>query len=220
MFPIGERCATVLRGSAVGGSTHVEGRVVEREILFTGIGGQGIQLMAKTLAAAAALDGLSSMMFGVYSGSMRGSNSDATVVVGTTEVRTPPTVVKAWSAVVMHDQFWDWVNARLQPGGVLVLDNGIVQQEINRDDLTLVGLPASEMAVDLGSPASAGLIATAAYVKATGIVTLESLRQAAAAALPPYRAHHVDANDRAIIHGYEAVEAVVAAWPEKEMEGV
>ena len=37
---------------------------MEREILFTGIGGQGIQLMAKVLADAAARAGRYAMLFG------------------------------------------------------------------------------------------------------------------------------------------------------------
>ena len=190
---------------------------MEREVLFTGIGGQGIQMMSKSLAAAAAYDGLSSMMFGVYSGSMRGSNSDATVVIGQDDVRTPPTVVRAWSAIVMHHQFWPRVDARLQPGGLMVVDDSIFQGEIGRDDITVVGLPASTMAVDLGSPAAAGLIATAAYVKVTGIVTLESFRRAASEGLPSYRTQYIEGNDRAILHGYEAVEATVPAWPKQEV---
>ena len=42
------------------------GRAREREVVFTGIGGQGIQLMAKVLAEAAAQEGKHVMLFGVY----------------------------------------------------------------------------------------------------------------------------------------------------------
>ena len=54
---------------------------MEREVLLTGIGGQGVQLAAQVLARAAALEGKGVMLFGVYSGMMRGGNSDSTVVV-------------------------------------------------------------------------------------------------------------------------------------------
>ena len=56
--------------------------MMEREIIFTGIGGQGIQLMAKVLAQAAAADGKHAMLFGVYGGAMRGMPSESTLVIG------------------------------------------------------------------------------------------------------------------------------------------
>ena len=55
--------------------------MTERELLLTGIGGQGVQLAAQVVARAAVLEARQVMLFGVYSGVMRGGNSDATVVV-------------------------------------------------------------------------------------------------------------------------------------------
>ena len=56
---------------------------IEREILWTGIGGQGVQLAAKILALAATRDGREVMSLGTYGGTMRGGNTDATVVIAT-----------------------------------------------------------------------------------------------------------------------------------------
>ncbi|MGZ4207588.1 MAG: 2-oxoacid:acceptor oxidoreductase family protein [Actinomycetota bacterium] len=78
---------------------------MEREILLTGIGGQGVQLAARVLAEAAVAEGRSVQLFGSYSGMMRGGNTDATVVVADTPIESPPTVGRAWSAIVMHDEF-------------------------------------------------------------------------------------------------------------------
>src|SRR5262245_25279538 len=66
--------------------------VMEREIIFTGIGGQGIQLMAKVLAQAAAGDGKQVMLFGVYGGAMRGSASESTLVIGDEAIQAPPII--------------------------------------------------------------------------------------------------------------------------------
>jgi hypothetical protein len=43
-------------------------RPLEREILLSGIGGQGIQLAAKSLAVAAMREGRRVLMFGTYGG--------------------------------------------------------------------------------------------------------------------------------------------------------
>jgi len=79
---------------------------VERELLITGIGGQGVQLAAQVIARAAALEGRSVMLLGLYGGMMRGGNTDSTVVVGEGPIEAPPVVPKAWSAIAMHDEYW------------------------------------------------------------------------------------------------------------------
>jgi Pyruvate/2-oxoacid:ferredoxin oxidoreductase gamma subunit len=69
---------------------------MEREIIFTGVGGQGIQLMAKVLAHAAVEAGKHVMLFGVYGGAMRGSPSECTVIIGDAEIEAPPIVPHWW----------------------------------------------------------------------------------------------------------------------------
>ena len=54
---------------------------MERELVMTGIGGQGIQLAAQVLARAALSEGRQVQLFGSYGGMMRGGNTEATVVV-------------------------------------------------------------------------------------------------------------------------------------------
>ena len=55
---------------------------LEHAVLLTGIGGQGVQLAARTLAVAAVKSELEVMVFGDYGGLMRGGNTDATIVIG------------------------------------------------------------------------------------------------------------------------------------------
>jgi len=79
---------------------------VERELLLTGIGGQGIQLAAQVLARAAIAEGRSVQMVGSYGGMMRGGNTEATVVLADGAIEAPPTFADAWSAVFMCPTGW------------------------------------------------------------------------------------------------------------------
>jgi 2-oxoglutarate ferredoxin oxidoreductase subunit gamma len=190
------------------------GETIEREVLLTGIGGQGIQLAARTLALAAIRDGREVMVFGVYGGVMRGGNTDATVVVGDGPLWTPPTVDEAWSAIVMHHEYWPGVRDRLRPGGVAVFDTGIFRGGPARSDITIVGVDATTVATDLGNAMGGSMVALGAFAAATGLVTLPALLGAAAEVLPPYRAAHAAANARCLQAGYEGAGAPVApAWP-------
>jgi 2-oxoglutarate ferredoxin oxidoreductase subunit gamma len=186
---------------------------VEREVLLTGIGGQGIQLAGTALAAAAANEGREVMVFGSYGASMRGANSDVTVVLGTERLTSPPTVSRAWAALVMHHGFWPGVRDRLRPGSTVVLDLSVFKGPIGRDDLEVVALPFSTMAIDLGTSQACGMVALGALSAATGLVELAALEAVMAQILPPYRAQHAAGNVVALRAGHAAVPRPTAtAW--------
>src|SRR4029077_8955684 len=108
-------------------------RAMEREVPLTGIGGQGVQLAAQVLARAAAVEGRQVMLFGVYSGMMRGGNSDSTVVVGDGPLHTPPLISRTWSAIVLHHKYWSSVHDRLSPGSLVVVNTPVFEDVLDRD---------------------------------------------------------------------------------------
>src|SRR5437899_11868378 len=112
--------------------------MTERELLVTGIGGQGVQLAAQVIARGAAIDGRNVMLFGVYSGVMRGGNSDATVVVADGPVEAPPIVSRAWSAIALHPRYWEPLAPRLVDGAVVVLNSSLFDEPVDRQRLSVV----------------------------------------------------------------------------------
>src|SRR5438034_6065909 len=88
---------------------------VERELLITGIGGQGVQLAAQVIARGATLEGRNVSFLGLYGGMMRGGNTDSTLVIADAPIESPPVVSHTWSAIAMHDEFWEPVEAKLRP---------------------------------------------------------------------------------------------------------
>ena len=77
---------------------------IEREVMLTGIGGQGVQLAAQVLARAAVREARQVMLFGSYGGTMRGGQTDSTLVVADGPLATPPIVSKLWAAVGLAAQ--------------------------------------------------------------------------------------------------------------------
>jgi Pyruvate/2-oxoacid:ferredoxin oxidoreductase gamma subunit len=186
---------------------------VEREVLCTGIGGQGVQLAARTLALAAMGEGRQVMVFGSYGGMMRGGNTDATVVVGDGPLRAPPTVARSWSALAMHPEYWPSVRDRLRPGGVAVVDAGTFGTEVEVPGCQVLAVDASAVAAAQGAPRAAAMVALGAFAAATDLVGLEALCEAAGGVLPDYRRQHVEANRRALAAGHALVPAPLAcAW--------
>jgi Pyruvate/2-oxoacid:ferredoxin oxidoreductase gamma subunit len=189
---------------------------VERELVMSGIGGQGVQLAATVLASAAFAEGREVQLFGSYGGMMRGGATEAAVVFASGPLEAPPTVATSWSVVLMHHEHSEHARSCLRPGSVLFVNSSVVEHEAPPDDVALVALPATDIAADAGNALAASLVMAGAYVAATGIVDLSSLTDAVGRSLPAYRAGHKALNERAVAAGAAAVGGpLVTAWPEE-----
>jgi 2-oxoglutarate ferredoxin oxidoreductase subunit gamma len=190
---------------------------MEREILFTGIGGQGIQLAAQVLARAALAEGREVMLFGSYGGTMRGGPTDSTLVVADAPVSAPPIVSRAWSAIAMHPTYFPAVAAKLAPEAVVVLNTSLFEQPIAGDRWRVHGVPATQIATECGSSLAGALVLVGAYASATGLVALESLFAGLAASLPERRKQHRELNERALHAGFAALPSGTSlAWTNQE----
>lgn len=193
---------------------------MQREVILTGIGGQGIQLAAKTLAMAATAEGRQVMMSSHYGGEMRGGQTEASVVVSDGDLRAVPILESAWSALVMHGRYWPGVASRLRDGGVVVVNTSVAPDvaagpaSSGRSGYVVVGVPAGDLAAGIGASQAAGFVLLGAYGSATGIVGTDSLVQSMRDLVPPYRTQHIAANEAAIRAGAGAVDRSRPAWDE------
>jgi Pyruvate/2-oxoacid:ferredoxin oxidoreductase gamma subunit len=191
----------------------LRGGQVERELIMTGIGGQGIQLAASVVARAAMAEGRHVQVFGSYGGMMRGGNTEATVVVADAPVEAPPTISATWSAIVMHPAHAEGPLRLVRPGGIVLVNATVFDHVPTSAEHAVVGVPATALALDLGNAVATSMVMVGAYAGATGLVALSALKDAARAALPPYRAKHADLNERALQTGFAAApRLVVGAW--------
>ena len=181
---------------------------MERAVAMTGIGGQGIQLIAKVLAEAGIREGRQVMMFGMFGGMIRGGSSESTVVLADEEIVSPPIVPEVWAVLAMHPDGVAKLTPKVRPGGLLVRNATMVSTPSGWPAMRDVAVPATDLAKSMGQPLGAGMIALGALVAATGIVAPPSLVEALAAVLPPHRQKHVAANRQCLERG--------AAWVEEQ----
>ena len=181
--------------------------------MLSGIGGQGVQLAAGILARAAVLEDRHVMLFGVYGGTMRGGNTDSTLVVADAPIQAPPVVSRVGSAIAMHHQFWEPVRRKLRPGAAVLLNASLFEGEVDREQARVVDVPATRIASELGNPLAASMVMIGAYAAVTGLVALASLETAMEAALPARRRQHAPANAEALRAGFDAAPRGAApAW--------
>jgi len=194
-------------------------------VLFTGIGGQGVQLASQVLARAAVLEDRQVMLLGTYGGTMRGGSTDATLVVADAPISTPPIVSRAWAALAMHPQFFAPLRAKLRPDALVVrnaslfrepLDAG-AQRVFDAGAQRVFDVDATARATELGSPVVGAMLLIGAFARITGIVSLDSLLVAMRECVPSYRRQHVEMNERALRSGFaSAPQGVAPAWRVEE----
>lgn len=190
-------------------------------VLLSGIGGQGIQLVAKSLALAATRSGLDVMMSSEVGGEMRGGPSLASVVLGEQALTALPVLERADILVLAHHRHSEWAVSRVDPAGLAVVNSSIIPADHRPHTRDLVGIDASAEAGALGASQAAGFVLLGALVRLTGLVELDAVASAMRELLPPYRARHAGTNEAALARGAELVgdgHGIPTPWASQRAE--
>jgi 2-oxoglutarate ferredoxin oxidoreductase subunit gamma len=175
-----------------------------RDVIFTGIGGQGVQLCSKVLANAAVAAGRHVMLSSYFGGEMRGGRTEATVITRDQPVvDLPPIVPKLEAMIVLHPAFLADALPRLVDAPLVVTDAWAWDTDL--PSARVVRVSAREIAADLGAPVAAGLALVGAFAELTGVADEEQLATATRALVPPHRAAALEANLAALSAGAAAV---------------
>ena len=84
-----------------------------------------------------------------YGPEMRGGTANCTVIVADREIGSP-VVSQPSCVVVMNLPSLDKFEDAVKPGGVLVVNSSLVTREPGRQDVTIVKVPATQIASELG----------------------------------------------------------------------
>jgi len=168
-------------------------------VLIAGSGGQGILFIGKLLAQAAMQEGKNVTWFPSYGAEMRGGTANCTVVISEEPIGSP-IVRNPDILIVLNTPSLDRFQERLKLGGVLLLDTSLVKGNI-RDDIRVIGVPATEVAVSLGSPTSANMVILGAVISGTRIVSESQTIDALKELTPAKRQKGLNSNIKAIKEG-------------------
>ena len=177
---------------------------MQQEIIISGFGGQGALFSGQLLAYAAMDSGYYVTWIPSYGPEMRGGKARCTVVVSDQEIGSP-LVRRPSAAIVLNIPSMEVFEPAIKPGGVLVVNSSLVPQKSERADIRVFYAPASDLATELGNIRMANVICLAALVKATGVVSLEAVKQALDDRLPERHRKLLGLNMEAMDKGAELV---------------
>ena len=135
-----------------------------RNLMIAGFGGQGVMMMGKLLAGAVCTStDLNVTFFPSYGAEQRGGAANCYVVISDEPIGAP-LGDEMDELVVMNDTSLHRFLDKLVPGGVLFTNSTIVKGPINREDITVIEAPATQMALEMGSPKVLNIIMLGVYI--------------------------------------------------------
>jgi len=148
------------------------------EIIIAGFGGQGIMLTGKLLAQMAMKAGKEVTYMPSYGAEVRGGTANCMVVIAENEIACP-VVAKPDSLIVLNKASLKKFAPRLKKGGLLIMNSSLIDVDPELDDsIEVVSVPADKLAVELGSPRSANMVALGAYLQKRGYLSPDAAAQA------------------------------------------
>ena len=175
---------------------------MHEEIIMAGTGGQGIMIMGQLLAHAAMSEGKHVVWFPSYGPEARGGTADCTVIISTEEIGSPISS-NPDTLIGMHQFLYDKFQPNVKPGGKVMINSSLIAPGTARDDLHALEVPANAAAEEMGNSRAANMIMLGAYVRSTGIVSMDSLVAALPEVLPPHRHKLIPINEKALRRGAE-----------------
>lgn len=169
------------------------------KMFFAGSGGQGILLMGQMITYAAMYENKEVTFLPSYGPEMRGGTANCTVVVSDKPINCP-LIYEADTVVAMNLPSMVKFEPLLKPNGKLFVDTTLVNQDPTRTDITTYGIPADEWAVEVGNRRTLNIIMLGAFVKETGVVSLESVEKVLQKTFSGRKANLFDVNRKALYY--------------------
>ena len=162
--------------------------------------------MAKLSCLAGIKDNKQVVMTQTYGIEQRGGDSTGFVILSDEPIGNPIVESDADIAVAMSESIYQSALESVKPGGALFVNSSLVEKQLTRPEVTQIRLPVSEMAQEMGNVRVANIIMLGAVVKATGMLTADSVSAALTDTLGKKKAALLEVNLAALNKGVAAAE--------------
>ena len=171
------------------------------QILIAGFGGQGVLFAGKFLAYKGMVEDLNISWLPSYGPEMRGGTANCSVVLSDMPVGSPiitaPDVLVAMNLPSLQ-KFVDTV----VPGGKIFVDSTLIDAKVERTDVEVFYIPATQMAKDAGFATLANMILMGKVIKETQAVRFDNNLETLQSFIPAKKAKLIDINCQALDAGY------------------
>ncbi len=170
------------------------------QILIAGFGGQGILFSGKFLAYKGLAEELQVSWLPSYGPEMRGGTANCNVILSDTPVGSPiitePDVLIAMNLPSLQK----YVNSVVK-GGQIYVDSSLIDMKIERDDVEVFYIPATQMAKDEGIGTLANMIIVGSLLENHPELSFVGAQEVVDSLVPPKKAALKELNIKALTLG-------------------
>ena len=172
------------------------------QILIAGFGGQGVLFAGKFLAYKGLVQDMQVSWLPSYGPEMRGGTANCSVVLSDMPVGSP--IITAPDVLVAMNlpSLMKFVDA-VVPGGKIFVDSTLIDAKVERTDVEVFYIPATQMAKDNGFGNLANMILMGKVIKETGAVRFDNNKETLESFIPAKKAKLIDINCQALLAGYD-----------------
>jgi 2-oxoglutarate ferredoxin oxidoreductase subunit gamma len=168
------------------------------ELRIAGFGGQGVITAGYVLASAASIhEGKHALMTQSYGPEARGGACKADIIISDEPIDYPKTSSLDYLVALSVDAY-TMFNEEVREGGAIIYDGGLVSipDAHRKRGVSFHGVPAAEVAEELGSPLSANMVMLGSLLRVTGVVGPDAVREAIRERFPRRAAVNLEALER------------------------
>ena len=177
-----------------------DGSFAEYRCRLAGFGGQGVLSLGLMIARAGQEEGRFVTWLPSYGPEMRGGTASSSVVLSGQPIG-PPLVSAMDFLVAMNQPSMERFISQVCPGGLVLYDT-MIAHPVLRDDIRCLGVPATEMANQVGDSRTANTVMLGVYTAIDGHVSKEAALRAVETILID-KQETLPANRRAFELGYQ-----------------
>ena len=170
------------------------------QILIAGFGGQGVLFAGKFLAYKGLMEDKQVSWLPSYGPEMRGGTANCSVVLSETPVGSPiitnPDVLIAMNLPSLQKFVNDVV-----PGGQIYVDSALIDAKVERTDVEVFYIPATQMAKDAGIATLANMIIVGCLLENNPELDFAGTDAVVSKLVPPKKAALVELNMKALEMG-------------------
>lgn len=174
------------------------------EIIIAGFGGQGVLFIGKCLAYAAMLENAEISWLPSYGPEMRGGTANCSVCISDAPIGSPY-VSEPDILIAMNQPSLEKFLPHVKPGGVVFADSSMMDCTIEREDVTVIAVPASETADVQGLQGLGNVVLLGSLLKRCEPmlcgISEDAVKQALLKIIPPRKAALIEKNIEAMALG-------------------
>ncbi len=176
---------------------------MEKKIIISGFGGQGIMSMGQILAASGMAEGKEVSWLPSYGPEMRGGSANCSVIISDQPIGAP-NVTKADSLIVMNEPSLEKFEENLVEGGNLYINSSLIGLKPKRDDINVYYIAVNELANEV-SPKSLNMVMLGAFQKIENLIDEDNLWQGFRQVYDQKAEKIIEINKKAYEMGYNSL---------------